>query len=71
MRKTIRLLKWIIDDLNKACVATAKMYGAELANNPEIADEVKFANDKITEAQKAVTEAMSTLALIYQECYDD
>lgn len=69
MRKILRLLKWIIDDLNEGCIATAKMYGAE--DNPEIADEIKYANDKIVEAQKAVTEAMSVLAQIYTECYDD
>ena len=69
MRKLMRLLKWIIDDLNQGCIATAKMYGIE--ENPEIADEIKYANDKIIEAQKAVTEAMSVLAQIYKECYDD
>ena len=69
MRKIMRLLKWIIDDLNEGCIATAKMCGAE--DNPEIADDIKLANDKIIEAQKAVTEAMSVLAQIYKECYDD
>ena len=69
MRKTLRLLKWIIDDLNEGCIATAKMYGSE--ENPEIAGEIKFANDKIIEAQKAVTEAMRILTQIYEECYDD
>ena len=69
MRKTLRLLKWIADDLNQGCIATAKMFGAE--DNPEIAEEIKYANDKIIEAQKAVTDAMCILAQIYEECYDD
>lgn len=69
MRKTIRLLKWIMNDLTEANIKTAKMGGNE--DNPEIADEIKYANDKIVEAQTAVTDAMCTLAQIYQECYDD
>lgn len=69
MRKTQRLLKWIIEDLNQCNIATAKMVGAE--KNPEIADEINYANDKIIEAQKAVTEAMCVFAQIYAEQYDD
>ena len=69
MRKTIRLLKWIMNDLTEANIKTAKMAGSE--NDPEIADEIKCANDSIVEAQKAVTDAMCGLAQFYQETYDD
>ena len=69
MRKTLRLLKWINEDLSQGLIATAKMYGGE--ENPEIASEIISANNKIVEAQKAVNDAMRILAQIYEECYDD
>ena len=55
--------------MNQCNIATAKMVGAE--KNPEIADEINYVNDKIIEAQKAVTEAMCVFAQIYAEQYDD
>ena len=69
MRKTLRLLKWIDEDLSQGIITTAKMYGSE--ENPEIAGEIISANNKIVEAQKAVNDAMCILAQIYEECYDD
>ena len=69
MRKTLRLLKWIDEDLSQGIITTAKMYGSE--ENPEIAGEIISANNKIVEAQKAVNDAKRILAQIYEECYDD
>lgn len=69
MRKTLRLLKWINEDLSQGIIATAKMYGSE--ENPVIAREIISANNKIVEAQKAVNDAKRILEQIYEECYDD
>ena len=67
MRKIHRLLQSIIGDLNESSITIAKIYGNE--NEPEIADKVIYASDKIIEAKKAVVEAMNTLRQIYD--YND
>ena len=69
MRILLRLIKWTVDDLVECSIKTAQMYGAE--ENPDIAEKINEANDKILEAKKAVTEAQLILSQIYQECYDD
>lgn len=67
MRKILRLLQWIIGDLHESNMAIAKIYRNE--NNPEIADKIIYASNKIIEAKKAVTKAMDVLKQIYD--YDD
>ena len=67
MRKILRLLQRIISDLHESNMSIAKIYRNE--NEPEIADKIIYASDKIIEAKKAVAEAMNVLKQIYD--YDD
>ena len=71
MRKTIRFLKLIDTDLADGIIKTAELYGEEMGNNPEIAEEIGEANDELIKAQKSVTKALDILSQIYNECYDD
>ena len=66
MKKLIKHI-WKIRDLNESSMAIAKIYGNE--NEPEIADKVIYASDKIIEAKKAVAKAMDVLRQIYD--YND
>ena len=69
MRKILRLLRWIIGDLNESSMAIAKIYANE--EESEIADQIIKASGKIVEAKKAIIEAMDILEQIYERCYGD
>lgn len=69
MRKTIRLLNGIREDLFLAERKIRDRIWEE--TNTDIAQELQDALKKVEEAYKAVGEAKDTCSQIYQECYDD
>ena len=71
MRKTIRLLKIISEDIEEGIIKTAELQAKEEKENEEIAEEIGEANAKICKANALIGEALETLEMIYQECYDD
>jgi uncharacterized coiled-coil DUF342 family protein len=71
MRKTLRLLDWIVNDIDDAKKNLEAVIDDELGNNDELQKEAEEAEQEIVEARRKILHASDTLRQIYNECYDD
>ena len=68
MRKTLRLLDWIVNDIDEAKKKLEAVIDDDLGNNDELQEE---AEQEIIEARRKILHASDTLRQIYNECYED
>ena len=71
MRKTLRLLDWIVNDIDEAKKTLESVIDDDLSNNDELQKEAEEAEQEIIEARRKILHASDTLRQIYNECYDD
>ena len=71
MRKTLRLLDWIVNDIDEAKKILESVIDDDLSNNDELQKEAEEAEQEIIEARRKILHASDTLRQIYNECYDD
>ena len=68
MRKILRLLDWIVNDIDEAKKKLEAVIDDDLSDNDELQKE---AEQEIIEARRKILHASDTLRQIYNECYDD
>ena len=71
MRKTLRLLDWIVNDIDEAKKKLEAVIDDDLSNNDELQEEAEQAEQEIIEARRKILHASDTLRQIYNECYED
>ena len=71
MRKTLRLLDWIVSDIDEAKKKLEAVIDDDLGDNDELQKEAEKAEQEIIEARRKILHASDTLRQIYNECYDD
>ena len=71
MRKTLRLLDWIVNDIDEAKKKLEAVIDDDLSNNDELQKEAEEAEQEIVEARRKILHASDTLRQIYNECYED
>ena len=71
MRKTLRLLDWIINDIDEAKKKLEAVIDDDLGDNEELQEEAEEAEQEIVEARRKILHASDTLRQIYNECYED
>lgn len=71
MRKTLRLLNWIVNDIDEARKKLEAVIDDDLGDNDELQKEAEEAEQEIIEARRKILHASDTLRQIYNECYDD
>jgi uncharacterized coiled-coil DUF342 family protein len=71
MRKTLRLLDWIVNDIDDAKKNLEAVIDDELGDNDELQKEAEEAEQEIVEARRKILHASDTLRQIYNECYED
>ena len=71
MRKTLRLLDWIVNDIDEAKKKLEVVLDDDLGDNEELQKEAEEAEQEIIEARRKILHASDTLHQIYNECYDD
>ena len=71
MRKTLRLLGWIVSDIDEAKKKLEAVIDDDLGDNEELQKEAEQAEQEIVEARRKILHASDTLRQIYNECYDD
>lgn len=71
MRKTLRLLDWIVNDIDEAKKKLEAVIDDDLGDNEELQKEAEQAEQEIIEARRKILHASDTLRQIYNECYDD
>ena len=71
MRKALRALRNIEEDICEALPMLSRLKGAELANNEEIAEDIQTAIDHVDAARKHLVNAQGMLLQIKTECYED
>ena len=71
MRKTLRLLDWIVNDIDEAKKKLEAVIDDDLGDNEELQKEAEEAEQEIIEARRKILHASDTLRQIYNECYDD
>ena len=71
MRKTLRLLDWIVNDIDEAKKKLEAVIDDDLGDNEELQEEAEEAEQEIVEARRKILHASDTLRQIYNECYDD
>ena len=71
MRKTLRLLDWIVSDIDEAKKKLEAIIDDDLSCNEELEREEEQAEQEIIEARRKILHASDTLRQIYNECYDD
>jgi uncharacterized coiled-coil DUF342 family protein len=71
MRKTLRLLDWIVNDIDDAKKNLEAVIDDELGDNDELQKEAEEAEQEIVEARRKILHASDTLRQIYSECYED
>ena len=71
MRKTLRLLDWIVNDIDETKKILESVIDDDLSNNDELQKEAEEAEQEIVEARRKILHASDTLRQIYNECYDD
>lgn len=69
MRKTIRLLTWINNDLEISMKRMEKLKNGE--SNDEVLNELIKAQDNAIIAQRRIRDSLNILRQIYNECYED
>ena len=71
MRKTLRLLDWIVNDIDEAKKKLEAVIDDDLGDNEELQEEAEEAEQEIVEARRKILHASDTLRQIYNECYED
>ena len=71
MRKTLRLLDWIVNDIDDARDRIEAIIDDDLGDNEELQKEAEEAEQEIVEARRKILHASDTLRQIYNECYED
>jgi len=71
MRKTLRLLDWIVNDIDEAKKKLEAVIDDDLGDNDELQKEAEEAEQEIIEARRKILHASDTLRQIYNECYED
>lgn len=71
MRKTLRLLEWIVSDIDEAKKKLEAVIDDDLGDNDELQKEAEQAEQEIVEARRKILHASDTLRQIYNECYED
>ena len=71
MRKTLRLLDWIVNDIDETKKKLEAVIDDDLGDNEELQEEAEQAEQEIIEARRKILHASDTLRQIYNECYDD
>lgn len=71
MRKILRLLDWIVSDIDEAKKKLEAVIDDDLSNNDELQKEAEEAEQEIIEARRKILHASDTLRQIYNECYED
>ena len=71
MRKLLRLLSWVVNDIDDAKQKLEAVIDDDLSGNEEIADEAEQAEQEIVEARRKILHASDTLRQIYNDCYED
>ena len=71
MRKTLRLLDWIVNDIDEAKKKLEAVIDDELGDNEELQKEAEEAEQEIVEARRKILHASDTLRQTYNECYED
>ncbi len=71
MRKTLRLLDWIVNDIDETKKKLEAVIDDDLGDNEELQKEAEEAEQEIIEARRKILHASDTLRQIYNECYDD
>lgn len=71
MRKTLRLLDWIVNDIDEAKKKLEAVIDDDLGNNDELQEEAEQAEQEVIEARRKILHASDTLRQIYNECYED
>ena len=71
MRKTLRLLDWIVNDIDEAKKKLEAVIDDDLSNNDELQKKAEEAEQEIIEARRKILHASDTLRQIYNECYED
>ena len=71
MRKTLRLLDWIVNDIDEAKKKLEAVIDDDLGDNEELQKEAEEAEQEIIEARRKILHASNTLRQIYNECYED
>ena len=70
MRKTLRLLDWIVNDIDEAKKNLEAVIDDDL-DNEELQNEAEKAEGMVLEARLKLLQASNILRQIYNECYDD
>ena len=70
MRKTLRLLDWIVNDIDEAKKKLEAVIDDDL-DNEELQNEAEKAEGMILEARLKLLQASNILRQIYNECYED
>ena len=68
MRKTLRLLDWIVNDIDDAKKKLEAVIDDDLSDNEELQKEAEQAEQEIIEARRKILHASDTLRQI-NECY--
>ena len=71
MRKTLRLLDWIVNDIDEAKKKLEAVIDDDLGDNEELQEEAEKAEQEIVEARRKILHASDTLRQIYNERYED
>jgi uncharacterized coiled-coil DUF342 family protein len=71
MRKTLRLLDWIVNDIDEAKKKLEAVIDDDLGDNDELQKEAEEAEQELIEARRKILHASDTLRQIYNECYED
>ena len=71
MRKTIRLLDWIVNDICDAKDNLEAVIDDDLSGNVELEREAEQAEQEIIEAKRKILHAAIALQQIYKKYYED
>jgi hypothetical protein len=71
MRKTLRLLDWIVSDIDEAKKKLEAVIDDDLSCNVELEREAEQAEQEIVEARRKILHASDTLEQIYKGYYGD
>jgi len=71
MRKTLRLLDWIVNDIDEAKKKLEAVIDDDLSCNVELEREAEQAEQEIVEARRKILHAAVTLQQIYKGYYAD
>ena len=71
MRKILRLLDWIVNDIDETKKKLEAVIDDDLSNNDEMQKEAEQAEQEIIEARRKILHASDMLRQIYNETFDN